>query len=132
MNIDRLYNLSKRIIFSCVKNELLRKENAIYYDEDLFFYKDIFKKLEQIGDNVYALSKLKITSEDLNAAKAILNLLDDALIKKKGIATFKKTLSGIKIERKNVQTSNSLLKIHERSLDIFENLISIEFNKKFF
>jgi len=132
MNIDRLYNLSKRIIFSCMSNAKLKKENNILFDEDLFFYKDVFKKLEQIGDNVYQLSSFKLTSSDIETAKFMINLLEEVLIRKKGLHEFKEKISPLDIKSKKNEVKSLLAKIQERCLDIFENMVSIEFNKKYF
>jgi phosphate uptake regulator len=132
MNMDRLYNLAKRILFSCLSNDKLRKENNILNQEDLFFYKDLFKKLEQIGDNIYSLGSYKISKEDIKQVMEIVELIELILIKKKNLQIFIDKIRSIKITSKNIEIKIILNKIQERCKDLYDNLISIEFNNQYF
>ena len=132
MNIDRLYNLSKRIIFSAVRDPKIRDDNGINFDEDLFFYKDVFKRLEQIGDSIYRLGTSKLADPDLQTAHKFVDLLEEALVKKNKLHQFKEKISSIRIAARSPGSQDLLGKMQERCFDIFENMRSIEFNKQYF
>jgi phosphate uptake regulator len=132
MNIDRLYNLSKRIIFACIRNVKLRKENKIMHDEDLFFYKDIFKRLEQIGDSVYYLSSLKFSQSDIELVSEMINILEQVIINKKKPHEYMTRIGSMKIESKDHDVRFAISKMNDRCKDLFDNVISIEFNSRYF
>ncbi|MFP4567615.1 MAG: AbrB/MazE/SpoVT family DNA-binding domain-containing protein [Candidatus Woesearchaeota archaeon] len=128
-NVDKLYHLSKRIIFSCYNNKQLREENDISGWEDLFFMKDISKKLEKIGDNLFEY-KANITSSANQIIKVQLDVVNKIISKK--------DLNNLKLNLKNkyknsVSEENVLInKVNERCLDILENALALEYNKKYF
>jgi hypothetical protein len=132
MNMDRIYNLSKRILFSCMENSSLRTVNGIQHPEDLFFYKDVFKKLEQIGDNIYHLLNCGLSPNDLNIAKHMISLIEAMILNKSDSEKFNQNIRSIKIYSRKKEVKAILDKMQERCKDIYDNIISIEFNKRYF
>ncbi len=130
-NIDRLYHLSKRIIISCTHNHRLQKENNVMNEEDLFFLKDISKKLEGIGDSLYELSSHKITEEQKKKIIALLGLVEDMFSQKKDLGPIKDCIRDMP-EQRDGPGDLILNKMQDRCLDLFENRLSIDYNKKYF
>ncbi len=131
-SIDKLYHLSKRILFSCIRNKKLRKENDIKHDEDTFFYKDIFKKLENIGDNIVKLKNQDLSKKETKELNKFLELLSDLLIKKQDASKIKNALSKIRFNSQDDYTDRILGRLNELGIDIIENAVSIKFNKTYF
>ncbi|MBD3248927.1 hypothetical protein GF336_02670 [Candidatus Woesearchaeota archaeon] len=131
-SIDKLYHLSERILFSCINNRNLKKENTINHNEDIFFYKDIFKKLENIGDILVSLRKDTLSKEDINLIKKHVGFLSDLLVKKKSTTELKTTLNKMKISSSNGHIKSMIERINELCKDALESSISIEFNKSYF
>jgi len=129
--IDRLYHLSKRILLSCIRDIELRKENNINNDEDIFFTKDVFKKLEGIGDSIYELTEINYKKEDIDRIRKILSIIESIIIENKSV---EQELAKLKNIPNKHSTRNDLIigKISDRAKDIIENMMSIEFNKKYF
>ncbi|MGV8086610.1 MAG: AbrB/MazE/SpoVT family DNA-binding domain-containing protein [Candidatus Woesearchaeota archaeon] len=129
--IDRLYHLSKRILLSCIRDSDLRKENNIVNDEDIFFTKDVVKKLEGIGDSIYELTEITPKKEDIERIKKILQIIEHIIVENKSVEQELQKLESI--TNKHLTRSDLIIgKIIDRSKDIIENMMSIEFNKKYF
>lgn len=131
-SIDRIYHLSKRIIFSSSYNQEIRNENNIKHYEDLFFYKDIFKKLENIGDLLIKLKEYNLSDNDEKTISHLIDLLYDLLIKKQSTNKIKLSLNLITYQSSDIDISNNIQRIHELCIDIMENSMLIEFNKNYF
>jgi len=84
-SIDKLYLLSKRIIFSCMRNQKIRGENKITFDEELFSYRDICKKLENIGDVIYEIHKHQVHEEDFKKLAEIPSVVEQLVYNKKNM-----------------------------------------------
>ncbi|MBD3354925.1 AbrB/MazE/SpoVT family DNA-binding domain-containing protein [Candidatus Woesearchaeota archaeon] len=131
-SIDKLYHLSKRILFSCIRNKKLRQENDIKHDEDIFFYKDIFKKLENIGDNIVKLKNQDLSKKETKELNKFLELLSYLLVKKQNTAQIKDSLSKIKFKSNDDYTDRILGRLNELGIDIIQNSVSIKFNETYF
>jgi phosphate uptake regulator len=131
-SIDRLYHLSKRILFSCIHNQKLRTENKINNSEDIFFYKDIFKRLENIGDQLVKLKNNNISNNETKIVTEFIDFLYQLLIRKQNPHELKKYFVKIKIRSPNSFIKNILTRIDELCTDVLENAMSIEFNNNYF
>ncbi|MBN2053171.1 phosphate uptake regulator PhoU [Candidatus Woesearchaeota archaeon] len=129
---DQLYHLSKRIMHSCMKNSKQREENDIKSEEDILFMNIIFKKLENIGDRFESLTEKKLSESDYRLLKEMINLLNDLFFKKNELKSFKEKLSKIKKSANSSAIRGSLLSIADLCLDIFENVVSIEYGREYF
>lgn len=129
---DQLYHLSKRIMHSCIKNAKQREDNDIRSEEELLFMNIIFKKLENIGDRFESLAEKKLSELDYKLLKEMISLLNDLFFKKKEFKSFKEKLTRIKKSTNNSAVRGSLLSIADLCLDIFENMVSIEYSRKYF
>jgi phosphate uptake regulator len=130
-NIDRMYHLSKRTIISCINDSKKQQENSVEGWEDLFFLKDISKKLEKIGDIMYSIRKEKLIGTREKNIRILLDAVALMLPQKKELETVEAMLDKIS-EFENIHKDIILHKIHERGRDIFENALSMEYNKKYF
>jgi len=130
-SIDKLYHLSKRILFACMNSQKLRKENNIQNREDLFFLKDIVKKIESMGDTIYSMRGMKITQKDYDVINDIIKILEIMLDKNK-IDEAKTKLSQLKIETKDKEIFYKIHRIQELCKDAMENFMSIKFNNIYF
>ena len=130
-SIDKLYHLSKRILFACMNSQKLRTENNIKNREELFFLKDIVKKIESIGDTIYSMREMKITQKDHDSINEIINILESMLDKKK-IDEAKTQLSQLKIVTKDKEVDHKIHRIQEFCKDAMENFMSIKFNNTYF
>ncbi|MBN2459206.1 hypothetical protein JXB28_02885 [Candidatus Woesearchaeota archaeon] len=129
---DQLYHLSKRIMHSCMKNSKQREENDIRSEEDLLFMNIIFKKLENIGDRFESLTDKKLSESDYKLLKEMISLLNDLFFKKSELKSHKEKLAKIKKSANTSAIRGSLLSIADLCLDIFENVVSIEYSRKYF
>jgi len=126
-SIDRLYHLSRRILFLCMKNNDARKENGIFHGEDIYFYSEIMKRLEQIGDQLYMLKDQKTSKEELDIVYNYILDIEKMFISKKELVPVKNYYEN----SKNSKLVNICNRITELSEDIFENLVAIEFDKNY-
>ncbi|MFP4524535.1 MAG: hypothetical protein ACLFO2_04475 [Candidatus Woesearchaeota archaeon] len=83
ISIDKIYLLAKRIIFASIRNQKLRTENKITYDEEIFSYKNIFKKLENIADVLYEMRDKKFNEKDMAKLKQVVEHLKTTIVKRK-------------------------------------------------
>jgi phosphate uptake regulator len=130
--IDKLYHLSKRIIFACLANQKLRKENGIANLEDLFFLKEIVKKIESIGDHIYRLERHALTAKDVETLQGIIGLLEEMLERKRKTSDIKHRLNAVVVETKDKEVAHLIRRVQELCRDAMENFMSIEFNTKYF
>jgi phosphate uptake regulator len=131
-NIDKLYHLSKRIIFSCISSQKQREENDINNQEDLFFIKDIVKKIESMGDSIYNLRSQAITPKEIETINEIISILEMMLDKKPKMKEIKNRLHNINITSKNKEVAYRINRIQELCKDAMENFMSIQFNTEYF
>lgn len=129
--IDKLYHLSKRMLFACINSQKLRKENNIKNREDLFFLKDIVKKIESIGDTIYSMRDMKIAQKDYDTINDIISVFESMLDKSK-IDETKVKLQNLKIVTKDKEVSYKIHRIQELCKDAMENFMSIKFNDTYF
>jgi len=130
-SIDKLYHLSKRILFACMNSQKLRKENSIQSREDLFFLKDIVKKIESIGDTIYSMREMKITQKDHDIINELIKILESMLDKNK-MDEAKIQLNQVKIVSKDKEIFYKIHRIQELCKDAMENFMSINFNNIYF
>ena len=71
-SLDKLHHLSSRILFSCIRSFSLRRENEIDTEEEIYFYRNILRRLESIGDLLYKSQKKTFGSNDILQLKEIL------------------------------------------------------------
>ena len=118
---DYLYYLSKRSLFICSTNEKIKIKNNIADIEEIFLWRTIFRKLENIGD---VIEKSKMKNDD---AKEIIEHLNEILILGKTPHTSK-----ISELRNRLYDEKGTTKILELTIDILDCLLQIELNKKYF
>ncbi len=133
-NVDRLYHLSKRILFSSLGNTQMKEENSINSDEDMFPLQLIYKKIENIADAIFSLRYREPTAEDLKCVKRMIEMMD-------GLFQKKETTSDIKVEVRKIMEKYhaeegglgaAIYKIADLCKDITENVISLRFDLSYF
>jgi len=125
--IDRLYHLSRRILFSCLHNQKIRNENKISEEEEIIFYQDIVKKIEGIADNLFWLRDKNVGKKTIAVIGDILAYVNDLIIHGK-LEKVKTDVSKIS----DADIRNELFRMSERAIDIFQSLSALTFNKKYF
>jgi hypothetical protein len=125
---DRLCFLSTRIIFACMQDYTLRIENGIKHIEDLFFLKNISKRLENLSDQ---LVKLKDAApKDIDKLNIIISFIDKVLINKEDLVSLKETYNKLNLSSKDPKTSSVFHKILDLAKDLLEARISLDLNEK--
>lgn len=120
---DSLYHFSKRILYS-LSHESILIDNTINDIEEIFLWRLIFKKLENIGDILEKTTKKSYIKENI---QDVLNKLNDFIILQKKIRITE--IQKIK-EREFKNLNNN--KIKELVIDILNNLLLIDLNKTYF
>ncbi|MFW6311355.1 MAG: hypothetical protein ACOC1K_03875 [Nanoarchaeota archaeon] len=123
--LDSLYHLSKRILFICSKDNTARFENNIFDLEEIFLWRLIFKRIENIGDVIE--KNVDDNDVQIDELKYILKYLENLFI-------FNKTLSFDNIEKLKNKKYDFLEseKIANLTVDIMNNYLLIILNKKIF
>lgn len=116
---DSLYHFSKRVLYHYTVNSSLNVDT-----EEIFLWRLIFKKLENIGDILEKTTKKYYIKENI---QDVLDKLNDFIIleKKIKISEIKKIKE---MEFKNLNNN----KIKELVIDILNNLLLINLNKVYF
>jgi len=116
---DSLYHFYKRVLYHHTIDSSLNVDT-----EEIFLWRLIFKKLENIGDILEKITKNDYTKENI---QDVLNKLNDFIILEKKIR-----ISEIKkIKDKEFKNLNNT-KIKELVIDIMNNLLLIDLNKTYF
>jgi len=131
LSIDRLYYLSTKILFDCLRSQNYRTINEIESQEDIFHYKDIIKRLENIGDIIYTFKNTEFNKTEMTKIRQGVALCEQILIKKGEQEEYNRILE--KIPEKNItETKYAIQRIYHLCRDIIENMSAIEYNKKYF
>jgi phosphate uptake regulator len=117
--IDRSYYLAKRILCKSMTNKKTFSENKLQEPHTLFFYWDMFKKLENIGDRIYNDSYKK---EELQFLLKIILDMSQIWHSKKSPSY---TLQNIYPDHFGVSS------VFDLSIDFIENLSYIQLSKDF-
>lgn len=131
-SIDKLYHLSKRILFSCIKDRKLREINKIETEDELFFFHGMYKCLEGIADNMYALQDDSINDKNIELLTEIIDHIDKLMTSKMSINDAKAFFNSIKSETDDTNVKMKFKRIQDLCIDILEFFISIEYNRRFF
>lgn len=129
LTIDRLYYLSKRIIFLCSISSLQQKENEVEYEEDLFFLDHLIKRLESISDTLYRYRKEKLSPKDAAALDETMKLLEQALQKKVSMSQLKTQYETLNNRITPEKNSYAVVRTLEITKDIIDSVMDIEFNR---
>lgn len=121
--LDNVYHLSKRVLYLYSKGEF-DKEGNILDIEEIFLWRLIFKKLENIGDILEVINKNDYIKEDIGE---IFNKLSDFILLNKKI----KISEIIKVKEKNFKNEKNK-QLKELIIDVLNNLLLIELNKEYF
>ena len=124
--VDSLYHLSRRILFKCSKNSILRMENNIKNEEDIFFYLTIFKRIEKIADNIFTMRNENFSDNDFRLLEELLSQIDLLLSGKK-----RNLQKKILPKSKNKLIQKKLVKIENNFEDMIHDINFIKLNKKF-
>lgn len=130
-SIDRLYHLSKRIIFRCLRNSELRKENSIRNEDDLFFASIIAKKLENVGDILYSLQYKDHTDNDLEIISEFLDILSK-VTRNVSVNTLIDETEALRDKRIRKRSRELLVEFYNLCRDVLENMLSIKYNEEYF
>lgn len=133
-NIDRLYHLSKRIMFSCIGNMQAKEENGVNSDEDLFFLNLIFKKMENMADSIYSLREAKLSQKEIDDMKKMIDLINGLFNMSEKTEKVKDVLFDM-LKRYSSARGNAGTTIHKIAdlcKDITENVISLRFDLDYF
>ncbi|MCM8831949.1 MAG: hypothetical protein NC918_07150 [Candidatus Omnitrophica bacterium] len=120
---DSIYHLSKRVLYAYTKGLVNSSEDFLDIEE-IFLWRLIFKKLENINDILEKIKKESFKKENI---QDVLNNLNSVIIFNKKI----KIEDIKKIKEKNFKDSENN-KLKELVIDVLNNLLLIELNKKFF
>lgn len=131
-SIDRLYHLSKRILFACMSDTTLRHENEIASDEHLFFIREIMRKLENIADNILMLGEQKTSRSEYVFVEEHVQIIESLLLQRLKPHNAKEKLQEFDLPHTNARTALYLKRIEDLTFDIVENAMSIQFDKKYF
>ncbi len=120
--VDRLYHLSKRILFACTRSTKTREDNNVTDVENLFFHNMIFKKLENIADTL-----LLVEHNQQHTLTHAITLLRKLFIKKHRPTTLLKEL-------REGETARNEHARHVQDLvqDVLENATSLHYSKRYF
>ncbi|MGM5484433.1 MAG: hypothetical protein ACQEP1_01010 [Nanobdellota archaeon] len=129
-SVDRLYHLSTRISFSCIRNTLAMKENGFLSEEEIFFYKDVLKKIERIADQVYFFRKNTLTPDVTDYLKRVVDYLNLIIFTNSWDKNLKKP--SFSHPEGNEALRPSLVSIQDQILDIYHVINSIALNRKYF
>ncbi|MBD3208932.1 hypothetical protein GF367_00755 [Candidatus Woesearchaeota archaeon] len=124
MSVDKLYILSKRIIFASLRNHKVRRENNITYDEEILCYRDICKKLENIVDVINEMPHKKMTKKDWEYLKQIPVMLEQTV--------FGKREESESIFSDNEHVDNHFHSINSLKKDIDHNMRTVRFTHQHF
>ena len=127
LSIDKLYHLAKKILFDCLRNQNIRTQNEIEHFEDIFYMKDIIKRLENIGDLLYQFKN--INKKNIEKLRRYTEFCDQMLNKKENLEQCRTQLEKLKSEKQETYVIHRAYKLCK---DIMENMASLEYNKKFF
>jgi phosphate uptake regulator len=125
---DRLHFLSIRIIFACLQDYNLRIENGIHHMEDLFFYKNITKRLENVSDQLLTLGRAN--AKDVEQLRKMVIFIDKVLIHKEDIKTLKELYLKMHYSSKDATTDRIFHKLCDLCKDLLEARISLDLNEK--
>ncbi len=133
-NIDKLYHLSKRIIFSCIGNAKAKEENGVQSDEDLFFLTLIFKKIENVADTVFMLSRSDVKPSEMKDIRNMIGVINGLFAGKESTTAVKALLREMlkKYSGGNENSGASIYEIADLCKDITENIISLRFDLEYF
>ncbi len=129
LTIDRLYYLSKRIIFLCSISSLQQKENEVEYEEDLFFLDHLIKRMESISDTLYRYRKDKLSPKDAAALDETIKLLEQALQKKVTMSQLKTQYEVLNNRITPEKNAYPIVRTLEITKDIIDSVMDIEFNR---
>lgn len=123
--MDMLYHLSKRSLYICLKDEGVKLRNGILDSEEVFMWRMIFRKLENIADIIENIQK----KGDINfdQLEDVIEPLNDVLVLNKKVDVKK-----INIIRAFEFENYKLEKIRDLVVDILNNLLLISLNKEYF
>ncbi|MCD6496288.1 MAG: hypothetical protein J7K54_03390 [Candidatus Aenigmarchaeota archaeon] len=132
-NIDRLYHLSKRILFSCLGNAEIMKLNDVNSEGDLFFLNLIFKKIENIGDNMHTMINFGTRPRHVRSILTLIELISGFFTRKRGSLEVKNGIRNIMkmYSEDRDRAGIAVHKIAELCMDITENTISMRFDTKY-
>lgn len=125
--VDKLYHLGRRILFKSLNSEKTFLENNIGTNENILYYQMVLKKLENISDSIFIFKDIKLNEELIKGIELHLEVLNSLFKSKNKVSRNKRKL-------KEIETYNvlELKKIKHLIIDVFENLISIEYNNNYF
>jgi hypothetical protein len=126
--LDRLYYLSIRILFSCLRDYSARERNGIKHDEDLFFINNIAKRMEAASDQIWRLRSSKLSKMELSYVETLVSIMAKTISGGGKSSEIKKELKSVLTRSKNPQTNAVFQKLYDFCKDVIEARINIEFN----
>lgn len=130
MVIDRLHHLTTRLLFACLRNGELRRKNGLRSDEEVFFYKDISKRMEHIGDNLCLLEDESLSTTERSLLTSMLSGLSQVMNGKLPVLAFRDEVGKARTKLKG--SSLPVQRLADLCEDITESLLSLRFNKHYF
>lgn len=125
--VDRLYHLSKRVIFGCTRNTKVREENGVQDVENLFFHNIIFKKIENIADAIIDLQEHAPSTKDEKILSQLIGLLRELFVKRQDPHSIMS-----EVERIPASSHERVVRITELVTDVLENSISLYYTAQHF
>lgn len=124
--LDSLYHLSKRILYICSVDSDVRIKNDILDIEEIFLWRLIFKKIENVGDIIETF-KIEKNKREISKLNSLITPLNDLFILNKKI-----TNNQINFLSKQKFIEVELEKIKNLVIDILNNYLLIKLNFKYF
>jgi phosphate uptake regulator len=123
--MDSLYHLSKRLLYLCSIDLEMRNNNKILDIEEIFLWRLIFKKIENLGDITVKLNTYK--EEMQKEGKKLIEYINQIFIyQKKPDILIINTIKNKQYKEKYLEELKSLI------IDILNNYLSIYINKEIF
>lgn len=124
LSLDKLHHLSSRILFSCIRSVALRKENTIMSEEEIYFYRNILKRLESIGDLIYQTDVTFFEQEDVEQLQIIFECLDKTFRKEK--------IYEMNFATKNIKLETFFGRLEGYIKDMNDNMLDLYYNRLYF
>jgi len=124
-SIDKIYYLSKRVLYNCFSDVDLKKKNNLKNFDDVFFWLDIFKKIENMADVTSEVDFEDLSKIDLDFLRQIIYLLKQGYNKK---IEKSEVIIKLKNMKKNKKIHHSVHVVNVLAIDMIKNLNFIDFD----
>ncbi|VVB83875.1 Uncharacterised protein [uncultured archaeon] len=128
-SVDSLNNLSKKILFMCLENKTLSKDNQIKDSYLIYTYLELIRRLERVADCIFSLMEEDYSHVDLKNLGGIISFLDNVVkIKKEESEELNKY-----VFNSNNRNVDIILKKLQHNFESIRDILEVlEMDKSFF